>query len=154
MIYVGIDPGQKGGVSFVSSKTNYVTIPMPSAFELNDILLNWNKDFSIKHCFLERAQSMPKQGVKSMFNYGDHYGQIQGILISQSISFTLVPPKDWQKEMLKGSCQKKTTKERALEIARRLFPKEKFVPTIRSTRPHDGMIDSILLAEFCRRKIL
>lgn len=154
MIYVGIDPGQKGGISFVSSKNNYATFPMPSAYELNEILLNWHKDFNIKHCFLERAQSMPKQGVKSMFSYGDHYGQIQGILISQKISFSLIPPKDWQKEMLKGSDQKKTTKERALDIARRLFPKEKFQATIRSTRSHDGMIDSILLAEFCRRKII
>jgi len=160
MIYLGIDPGQKGGVAYICSKTrqSYV-VPMPDIFEFNFLIDSWNIQHGIVHCFLEKAQAMPKQGVTSMFSYGQHFGQLQGVLVSHSIPFTLVKPQEWQKEMFKGSAEKtagvkKDPKERALEIVRRMFPKEKFLATMRCKKPHDGMIDSILLAEFCRRKII
>ncbi len=155
MIYVGIDPGQKGGVAFISEKGEEFVIPMPSMSELNTLFMTWDEEFKIKHVFLEKSQAMPKQGVVSMFNYGEHFGTIQGILIAHALPYTLVPPKEWQKEMFKGTKQSITdAKEKALEIVRRIFPKQKFLPTFRTKKPHDGMIDSILIAEFCRRKIL
>ncbi len=156
MIYVGIDPGLKGGVSYVDKKGAYYSLPMPDMSELSELLGAWERDFGIKHIFLEKAQAMPKQGVVSMFNYGVHFGMLQGLFIAEGYPYTLVTPQEWQKEMFKGasSKEKKSPKERALEIVRRLFPKDRFVASIRATRDHDGMIDSVLIAEFCRRKII
>lgn len=159
MLYLGIDPGQKGGLSFVSSDGSYCALPMPDIREFCDVIEGWSREFGIKHCFIEKAQPMHKQGVVSTFTYADHYGQLQGALAANCISFTLVRPQEWQKEMFKGSKDKKgdvkrDPKERALEVVRRMFPKEKFLASLRCKKPHDGMIDSILLAEFCRRKIL
>lgn len=155
MLYLGIDPGLKGGISYICSKSNaHYSLPMPDAHEFSQLIADWNAEHGIKHCFLEMGQAMPKQGVTSMFNYGRHNGLLEGILIANGISYTLVKPKEWQKEMFKGTKDKQDPKQRALEIVRRLFPKDKFIATIRCKKPHDGMIDSVLLAEFCRRKII
>lgn len=159
MLYIGIDPGAKGGISFVSEKHGNFSMPMSSIDELRDLLLSWKEDFGIKHAFIEKAQAMPLQGVCSMFSYGYHAGTLEGVFQALFIPFTLVTPKEWQKEMFKGTkvpkkSLLKTAKSRALEVARRLFPKQKFIATLRCKKPHDGMIDSMLIAEFCRRKIL
>jgi crossover junction endodeoxyribonuclease RuvC len=153
MIYVGIDPGLKGGVSFVDNYGSMVSMPMPDFQELKFVLRAWQADFKIKHIFLEKAQAMPKQGVVSMFNYGCHFGMLQGLILTEGYPLTLVTPQEWQKEMFKGATAKKA-KEKALQIVRRLFPKEQFLGSIRAKRSHDGMIDSVLIAECCRRKII
>lgn len=159
MIYVGIDSGKSGGIAFVSKEDGHCVMPLPDAYELNQLIKNWQADFGIIHCFLERAHAFPGQGTVSMFSYGEQYGRIQGILISNEIPYTLVQPREWQMEMFKGTKdkqagEKRNPKDRALEIVRRLFPKERFIATLRSKKPHDGMIDSILIAECCRRKII
>ncbi len=159
MLYIGIDPGAKGGISFVSEKQGEFSMPLPQVGELRDLLISWQEDFGIKHVFIEKAQAMPLQGVCSMFSYGYHAGTLEGVFQALFIPFTLVTPKEWQKEMFKGTKVSpksilKATKDRALQVARRLFPKQKFIATLKCKKPHDGMIDSILIAEFCRRKIL
>lgn len=160
-LYGGIDPGLKGGVTFLDREgENKLMLPMPDIYEFRALLSRIHKAYQIKHVFLEKAQAMPRQGVSSMFNYGNHFGQLQGILISLEIPYTLIPPQEWQKQMFKGSKEKNSAgvkidpKVRALEIVRRLFPRESFLATLKSKKPHDGMIDSTLLAECCRRRIL
>jgi hypothetical protein len=153
MIYVGIDPGQNGGVSSVSDSGLTCSIPMLDSKELSDLLELWHRDFSIKHVFLEYAQAMPKQGVVSMFNYGKHFGTIIGLLVAGGYPYTLITPRIWQAEMFAGTRKFMLPKKRALEVAKRLFPKENFLKTPRCIKPHDGMIDSILIAEYCRRTI-
>ncbi len=159
MLYIGIDPGAKGGISFVSEKHGEFSMPLPQVGELRDLLISWQEDFGIKHVFIEKAFGMRGQGVTSISTYMYHAGTLEGVLQTLFIPFTLVPPKDWQKEMFKGTKTPtkslfKTAKDRALQVARRLFPKQKFIATLKCKKPHDGMIDSILIAEFCRRKIL
>jgi hypothetical protein len=39
----------------------------------------------------------------------------------------------------------------ALIAAKRLFPNQKLVFGDRATKPHDGLIDALLLAEYARR---
>lgn len=155
MIYVGIDPGLKGGLASINEKGygEYV-ISMPDSFELAVILTRWHEEIRIKHLFLEKAQPMPKQGVTSMFNYGHHNGVIEGILKVLGIPYSLIPPKQWQKEMFIGTKATDEPKKRALAAANRIFPKQKFLASLRCKKPHDGMIDSLLLAEYCRRKII
>lgn len=154
MIYVGIDPGLKGGIAFISDKGEEYVIVMPSLFELASIISQWDDDFKIKHVFLEKAHPMPQQGVVSMFNYGHHCGIIEGILTAFGIPYSLITPQKWQKEMFIGTSTAQQPKDRALAAANRIFPKQKFMASLRCKKPHDGMIDSILLAEFCRRKII
>jgi len=148
---LGIDPGKKGGIAHINGKRQITVQPMPSAFDLSEYLGRVRVD----HVCLEKSQAMPGQGVSSMFNYGEGYGMIQGLLIAKKIPFTLVTPQRWQKVMLAGVSKDKATKARALEAANRVFTKSSsfWLASSRSRKPHDGMIDSALIAEYCRRLI-
>jgi hypothetical protein len=43
------------------------------------------------------------------------------------------------------------TKATSLIAAKRLFPEEKFLATSRSKVPHDGIVDAVLIGEYCKR---
>ena len=51
-----------------------------------------------------------------------------------------------------GSKTKVDTKAMALVAAKRLFPKVNLMMTSKSTVPHDGLVDALLMAEYARRK--
>ena len=99
-LWVGIDPGIRGGVAAVDSNGS-----LQEAFLLQGearVFYEWasKPDIQIKHVYLEKAQPMPKQGVSSIFNYSNGWGQLQGVLIALNggIPYTLVPPldRDWE----------------------------------------------------------
>ena len=80
--------------------------------------------------------------------------------IANDISYTLVPPKTWQKEMFLGipAIQKakssaNDTKAMALIAAKRLFP-EDMLKTNPKNKPHDGIVDALLISEYaCRTNL-
>jgi hypothetical protein len=51
------------------------------------------------------------------------------------------------------SSNAKEAKAKALKSANQVFKKKNnfWIPTSRHRKPHDGMIDSALIAEFCRK---
>lgn len=156
MIYVGIDPGITGGIAYVSNKREEFVIPMPDFFELRNLLERWgdDTDLGVMYVYLEKAQSIRGNGGSAMFTYGHHNGLIEGLLRTLRIPYSLVPPKQWQKEMFVGTKSTDAPKQRALAAANRIFPKQNFLASLKCKKPHDGMIDSILIAEYCRRKII
>lgn len=154
MNFVGIDPGQKGGICILNAQGEIISIfPMCKYELLYNRLGSYN---NIAHLVLEKAQAYPKQGVVSVFNYGCHYGILQGIIISLSIPFSLIPPRTWQKNMIFAFNKKLDAKEKALLSANRIFKKKSnfWLETSRCKKPHDGMIDAALIAEFCRKQII
>ena len=83
-IIVGIDPGQKGGLAFLSGRVS--AYPMPLVGKELDIstiveLIRLNCTFStdIITAFVEKVHSMPKQGVASSFKFGKSFGCLLGI---------------------------------------------------------------------------
>lgn len=158
MIYVGIDPGVKGGIAALGENFHLVE-PMPDAHYLADLFDEWNRKHKIAHVCLEKGQAMPWHSRSSTYTYGEHCGYIQGTLYTLRIPFTLVAPTIWQKIQFKGTAPKKgkkkrDPKERALEAAVRLWPREKFLASNRSSKPHDGMIDAMHIADYCKKMFL
>lgn len=146
----GIDPGQSGGLVRLSEQSGILAAhPMPDMHTL----ASWLEKWFVSHVFIEKAQSMPKQGITSAFNYGDHFGQLQGIVIALGIPFTLVPPRTWQKPMFLGTKADLPPKQRALTAAQRQFPGVSFLATERSSKPHEGMIDAALIALYGLRTL-
>lgn len=146
-IICGIDPGQKGGLAFLDLINETVNIlPLPEITLLIDHL----EVYEPLIVYLEKAQTMPKQGISSAFNYGDHFGQIQGVLITKMIPYVLVPPGVWTRSIHQG-CTGTSAKDKSLQAARRLFPTANFLPTGKCRKPHDGMVDALLIAEYGRR---
>lgn len=143
MLYMGIDPGQNGGIAVIT-ETGGIAKLYPFSEEF---LISISQSFSGK-CVLEKVNAMPHQGVVSMFNFGQNYGFIQGVLKAYKIPFELVPPQKWKKEFSVTS-----DKNTSIEVAKRLFPQVNLKATARCKKDHDGMAEAMLLAEYCRRKL-
>lgn len=159
---VGIDPGLKGAI-VVMNVTKHVVpngavtelMVMPNnLIKLVDMLEVYNRDGNkIRMVYIEKAQAMPKQGVSSMFKYGMGYGELLGILYALRLPHGLVHPRVWCKTMHAGLSAKASAKERSKEAVKRLFPDVNTLATSRSTKPHEGIIDALLITEFGRRQL-
>ncbi len=149
---MGIDPGLRGAIAVIDYSGKVCNtwlladiMEYPSMFEE----LVTNED--VQHICIEKAQSMPGQGGSSMFNYGVGFGRILGWCegLTARVPYTLLAPNSWMKDMHKGVVGK-DGKTKSLEAVRRLFPNEKLLPG-RCKKPHDGLIDALLIAEYGRR---
>lgn len=144
---VGIDPGFSGAIAMIDSQGAIVELfDMPILMvgkrrELDEVVINsFFASQDIKHIYIEKAQSMPAQGVASTFRYGASYGILRGICVGQGIPYTLVHPKTWKKETMRDM---QKGKEASIVRVGQLYPAFKL------TRKKDhGKADSILLALF------
>lgn len=156
MVYAGIDPGQKGGISLVEVANGTVSViqcwAMPSSYkELRGIFEYIQNRKAV--CIIEKSQPMPKQGVTSTFTYGVGYGVMLGLMIAFEIPYHEIRPAIWKKEIMAGEKDKKDKKV-AIKVCERMFPEANLLPTERSKVPSDGMAESCLIADYGRRKNL
>ena len=173
---IAIDPGANGALAMLDSsgKVELIKI-MPkiaSGFDgigLNDIIESILVREEIECVFIEQIHALFGSSAGSTFTFGQIYGMIEGLVIAHHLKYVLVQPKEWQKEMFQGVKEirkpsKKNkkdkevkgrvdTKEMSAIAAKRLFPNEKFLPTERCTKIHDGMTDSLLICEYGRRRL-
>lgn len=143
MTYIGIDPGKDGAMALIADKS--VTI-IPFDERGYEIALASVRG-SDARCCLERVGAMPGQGVTSMFKFGENFGFIRGLLQANGIPYELVTPQKWKREF--GA----TDKNSSVAVCSRLFPTVSLIRTQRCKKPHDGMAESLLMAEYARRKM-
>ena len=144
MIYIGIDPGKKGGYAFVDDD-GARAYPWDDERFIEDVRVHCHEKCVAA---VEKVGAMPGQGVTSMFSFGQSFGFILGVLTAFGIPYQLVPPRKWKSEF--GLLN--TEKQRSVKVARRLFPSVCLLPTERCRKESDGMSDALLMAEYARRK--
>lgn len=144
-IYLGIDPGKSGGIAFIDERSGTSYAYPYSNERLNQLASD--EPYRIK-CIVEKVGAMPGQGVTSMFNFGMNFGYIQGVLEANGISYQLVPPRTWKKEFSLDF-----DKQKSIECCKRLFPHVNLKRTDKCRNDHDGMAESLLIAEYARRKL-
>ena len=148
MISIGIDPGKKGGFSVLRNRECVVAKPWDDDDFIYVMLGLKNSTATDVRVCVEKVGAMPHQGVTSMFHFGESYGFIQGVLRACGLSYQLVPPTVWKKEFgLTGD------KQTSVEVCRRLFPQVELLPAPRCVKPSDGIAESLLMAEYARRKL-
>ena len=145
MIYIGIDPGKKGGVAVIDGDGVEVYAWDDQTF-VNVMAATMNKGKCV--AAVEKVGAMPGQGVTSMFSFGQSFGFILGVLTAFGIGYQLVPPTLWKREF--GLLH--TEKQASVDVAKRLFPGVSLLPTERCRKESDGMSDALCLAEYARRK--
>lgn len=154
---IGIDPGITGALALLDDEEVLFVMDMPAmekthgkGQQVNAAILADN----IRHCqaiaenkgcglkaYLEQAAAMPKQGVTSMFSFGQSFGVIIGVLGALGIPQRLVRPQAWKKRA--GLQGKPKDAARALVIQQH--------PEIAGqlTRKKDcGRADAVLIARF------
>ena len=146
MIICGIDPGKKGAIARIMHSGRYEVCPMPDTPRgiLDEIFR-----IHIDRLYIEKAQSMPGQGVVSVFNYGHDYGMIKGMLLARGVPFEEVGPRKWKIAMGVTCPPKSTNKERKLKATRaaqQLFPDATLVGPKGGLL--DGLAEALLIAEY------
>jgi crossover junction endodeoxyribonuclease RuvC len=138
MIFIGLDPGASGAIAcFIEDDIEVIKLT-----ETEHDVAEWlhlhagvGKSFAL----IEKVHAMPKQGVTSMFKFGQSYGFLRGLLRAYAIPFEEVTPQKWQKAM---GCLSKGDKNVTKSRAQALFPKLKIT---------HATADALLIAEYCRR---
>lgn len=146
MIYIGIDPGVSGALAVLrEGREAQVVTWDPESYK--DALRAVSVAGEWAVACLEKVSAMPKQGVTSMFNFGENFGYIRGLLEANGIPYELVTPKKWQKEF------SVTDKNSSVGVCKRLFPGVSLRRTEKCRKDHDGMSDALLMAEYARRRL-
>uniref|UniRef100_A0A6H1ZZ53 Uncharacterized protein n=1 Tax=viral metagenome TaxID=1070528 RepID=A0A6H1ZZ53_9ZZZZ len=155
---LGIDPGYSGAIAvFNCGQPNHVydirVYDMPilktgkkteldevELFTLFDNLLFGGRKVS---AFVEKAQTMPGQGIASTGRYLVGYGQILGILAGLRIPKTLVHPRTWKAKMMRDM---EKEKQASILRCKQLFPE--FAQQHLTLKKHHGRADAILIGYF------
>lgn len=177
--YIGIDPGEEGFITaiFPNGEKEFYSIDENDDLDLARILKDIKKrSWEVVAC-MEQIHAIFGASAGSTFNFGQIFGILKGLLVAMEIPFHLVPPKDWQKEIwvhsdeilvtktrkhtdkVTGEVTQKSykavdTKSTSINAARRLFPKIDLRKNERCKTIDDNKVDSLLIAEYGRRKNL
>jgi len=163
--YIGIDIGKQGAYYVLGEnglELDRGPIPMIKKevdWHALNTILEYYEMFNGMVVF-EKLGVIFGSSKKTAFSMGYQAGAIEMVCIANSLKHTMVPAKKWQEEIFQGITKiyKKgtkgplDTKAMALVAAKRLFPKANLLMTDRSSVPHDGLVDALLMAEYARRK--
>lgn len=143
-VYIGLDPGKKGAMAAVHEDGSVSVIPFDERRYIVFLGLIAGNDVK---CCIEQVHSLPREGVKSVWSFGQNYGWITGILDAFGIPYQAVPPNKWKREysLLKAD------KKQSTEVCRRLFPNVSLKRTERCKKDDDNMAEALLLCEYARR---
>jgi hypothetical protein len=161
MIYIGIDNGISGGICAISAHEGTIIssckMPIKKSRGGNEVDVrafhHWASESTggtlsnAVYILEEPGGSKSAKAAKSM---AGSFHCLRGFFETKSLRWERITPQSWQKVILPG-CKAGETKARALSRASELWPEESFIqPGCR--KPHDGIIDAALIAEFSRRK--
>lgn len=169
--YVGIDIGKAGAIAVMETEDKLgeiYTLPMPMIKneldykELSDLIRDLRIAHSCNvHVVFEKLGVIFGSGKSTAFSMGYQSGAVEMACIAHGMSYTKVRAVDWQKQMLQGvdeitkaGSTKRDTKAMALVAIKRLFPSLELTFGQRATKPHDGLVDAVLMAEYARRNNL
>lgn len=155
--FLGVDPGVTGAIAAVDEHGNILM-----AQKIPTLLVTKTRrelhisairrtideiacDTLVTFAALERVSAMPKQGVVSMFRFGNALGVMQGLLSGMEISFISPTPKKWMREMV-TDVEGVDGKARSVLAASRIWPEMDF-----SKKSSHNIADALLLAEYARR---
>ena len=123
-VFIGIDPGIKGGIGVIYNDTYYAKKTPPTVQEMADMLIAL-KDIGPNlpmYCCIESQHSFPGNSGRSMFPFGTNYGEWLGILATLRIPYIQVTPYTWMKHYPKAPKDKKDRKNFYKPLAQQRYP--------------------------------
>ena len=141
--FIGIDPGKNGGIGFIYNELAYCKRCPATVSEMAEEIktcIDLAPDIQ-KTAVIELVHSMPKQGVKSVFTFGEGYGKWLGILAAHKIPYIQVTPQKWMRFYGNLPKEKKDRKNQLKHLAQQRFPEIKITL---------ATADAILLANYLK----
>lgn len=147
-IYIGVDPGKKGAMAIMgySNTTGERYMMKIIPFDPQEYIKTL-KQFNGATVCIEQVHSLPHEGVKSVWSFGQTYGWLLGVLDAVGLSYQTVPPNLWKKDFSLLRAEKK----QSIEVCKRLFPGIELKRTDRCRNDDDNMADAALICEYARR---
>jgi len=139
----GIDPGLTGGITFIQGdevsahRTPVVTVKKKKILNLVRIV-DYLKLFEPDVVYIEKQQSMPRQGVASTFKTGLNYGLYLGLFVALGLKYEEVRAVKWKKD-LNVSSDKDLARARASYLLPQASDKWQL-------KCEDGVAESALIA--------
>ena len=125
---LGVDPGLNGAIALFDPSLEVIQVrDMPVAMSgvgqrrvvVPVLLAEIVRGFAPTVAWVEQVHAMPKQGVSSVFKFGQVYGAILGVLAALDIPTRLVTPNLWKRHYALDA-----RKAGAREAAMRIFPRD------------------------------
>ena len=132
-IFIGIDPGKNGGVAVINEVPDHEAVvsfkcpssPIEMAYSLMATIPQ-NVSYDDVIVLVEHVHAMPKNGVVSMFSFGQNLGQWEGILGAFELSVKYAGPRTWMQHYdCKPRMDRRDRKRYLRGIAESLFPNVK-----------------------------
>lgn len=147
-LYIGLDPGKKGAMAIMgySNTTGERYMMKIIPFDPQEYIKTL-KQFKGATVCIEQVHSLPREGVKSVWSFGQTYGWLLGVLDAVGLSYQTVPPNLWKKDFSLLRAEKK----QSIEVCKRLFPGVELRRTEKCRTDDDNMADAALICEYARR---
>lgn len=154
MKIMAFDPGITGGYAVLDGGIAVVRGRMPidknlknkkstiNLTEVTRLMVSYKPDVVV----LERQAPRPGEGVSSAWTSGYNFGLLFAMANIFVKNVALVAPRTWATKLHDPESTLENPKARSLEVAKKFFPLEDFLATERSSKPHEGIIDALLIA--------
>jgi hypothetical protein len=148
---LAIDPGASGGVVEYYPNGRIVAVAMPDDGDLRDMIGDFasrsREESEQTVCYMELVGGFiagNKLPGSAMFNFGNGYGYLRGLLSANRVELRLVRPQQWQAGIpgVFGVKEEPKRKRALKEHAARLFPSIKV--TLKTS-------DALCIADYARR---
>jgi len=146
-VWLGIDPGKSGGVSWVNEDcSEYNCYYTPENISgMAELLKDLHLEYNIVRVTIEKIDCIPLISKSSMSVLSENCGQWQMAAVMLGIPLYHVKPKKWQNGYfgVKDKGVKRDTKKLSREHASQMFPNHSF-----KKKKDDGKSDSILICKY------
>lgn len=157
-MFIGVDNGISGGLVGLSEYSQIVAmLPMPvlAARKRTEIdvasVWRWMADLDLgDKLTVVIEEPGGSKSAKAGASMAGSFHALRALCVLKGLRWHRITPQAWQRVILPG-CKSGDTKPRALAEARQLWPDQTFLASERSRKPHEGLIDAALIAEYGRR---
>ena len=124
---LGIDPGIHGALAIVGINDGAVpqlvavcdvpVLGIKAKERVNTMIVrDWLVAQRPDHALIERAGSMPKQGVASTFKYARAVGSLETVVACLDIPYSIIEPSAWKKFHHLIGADKEASRQRVLQL--------------------------------------
>ena len=161
VLVIGIDPGKKGGISRIDTEEPsrpVQAVPLFYNTKTKELDVHACMDFleavEPTLIIIEHQQARPMQGKSGAIMMKDYGGLLACCRLSSPLKGVIeVKPRDWQKVIIPNALPKQS-KQASIEHVLQCYPEVTVPQTPRSKVYHDGVTDSVCLAEYGVRMLL
>lgn len=175
-LYLGVDIGGKGGVSFFRNNENvlfdFIYFRNIQYRNLKEVLLEKLNGYDNVVCCIENVHFVKGDGGVGTFSFGQQFGWIESLFYTLNIPYLLIEPRVWkkhfdcivtkkEKDVLSKIESKKLKKQKVVDFVKKNIYNNEILDDLMYIKLKNGnkkerkdieFYDSIAIGKFCQEK--